>query len=146
MARQERTRDGGAGGLCMSGPDGGGSPRGGRGGPRWQRHGWPQLGPAGACPTTDWGSSSRALRVAIGVKRADSEAAAPASTRTARAAPEAAAPMSWDGHDIDGRAARRHNLTNPMSTPKLQSMIYPIDEQDHRTIPAVAAWAASQIL
>jgi hypothetical protein len=84
--------------------------------------------------------------VAIGVKRADSEAATPASTRTARAAPEAAAPMSWDGHDIDGRAARWHNLTNLMSTPKLQSMIYPIDEQDHRTIPAVAAWAASQIL
>jgi hypothetical protein len=36
------------------------------------------------------------------MKRADSEVVAPASTRTARAAPEAAAPTSWDGRDVDG--------------------------------------------
>jgi hypothetical protein len=37
-----------------------------------------------------------------------------------------------------------HNLANPMSAllaGKLQSMIYPIHEQDHRTIPAAAVWA-----
>jgi hypothetical protein len=49
---------------------------------------------ARACPAMDWGSSSQALRAAIEVKRADSEAATAASTRTARAVPEAAAPSS----------------------------------------------------
>jgi hypothetical protein len=49
------------------------------------------------------GSSSRALHAVIGVKRVDSEAAVPTSTRKAQAPPEAADPMSWDGHDVDGR-------------------------------------------
>jgi hypothetical protein len=58
---------------------------------------------AGACPAMDPGSLSRVLCAAIGVMRADSEVAAPASTRTARAAPEAATPTSWYGHGVDGR-------------------------------------------
>jgi hypothetical protein len=92
-------QEGGAGGLGTSGPGGGGGPRG-----RW---GGPDGGSTGGL---DWGvlgdgsgSSSRALRAAIGIKRADSEVAAPASTRMAREAPEAAAPTSWDGRDVDGR-------------------------------------------
>jgi hypothetical protein len=62
-----------------------------------------QVASAGSCPVTDQGSSSRALYAAIGVKRADSEAATLASTCTTRAAPEAAASMSWDGRGVDGR-------------------------------------------
>jgi hypothetical protein len=56
----------------------------------------------GACPAMERGPLSRALHAAIGVKRANSEATAAASTCTARAAPEASAPTRWDGHDVDG--------------------------------------------
>jgi hypothetical protein len=97
-ARQERPRDGCASGLDTSGPGGGGGPKGGRGSPDGggtSGLGWGVLDDGS-------GSLSRALRTAIGVKRVDLEAVAPASTCTARAAPEAAALTSWDGHGVYG--------------------------------------------